>query len=79
MFSRRRDKLVRDCFLQACRKENPKPGLIVHTDQGSQYTSAHYQSPLRQVGVQSSMSRKGNPYDNAMMESFYKTLKERTY
>ncbi|WP_142363458.1 DDE-type integrase/transposase/recombinase, partial [Streptococcus pneumoniae] len=49
--------------------------LIVHTDQGSQYTSSRYQSTLRQVGAQSSMSRKGNPYDNAMMESFYKTLK----
>ncbi len=48
---------------------------IVHTDQGSQYTSSRYQSTLRQVGAQSSMSRKGNPYDNAMMESFYKTLK----
>ena len=48
---------------------------LVHTDQGSQYTSSRYQSILRQVGAQSSMSRKGNPYDNAMMESFYKTLK----
>ncbi|MDM7654970.1 MULTISPECIES: hypothetical protein [Lactococcus] len=36
-------------------------------------TSSRYQSTLRQVGAQSSMSRKGNPYDNAMMESFYKT------
>ena len=42
------------------------PGLIVHTDQGSQYTSSRYQSTLRQVGAQSSMSRKGNPYDNAI-------------
>ncbi len=75
MSSRMQDKLVRDCFLQACGKEHPQPGLIVHTDQGSQYTSSRYQSTLRQVGAQSSMSRKGNPYDNAMMESFYKTLK----
>ena len=75
MSSRMHDKLVRDCFLQACGKEHPQPGLIVHTDQGSQYTSSRYQSTLRQVGAQSSMSRKGNPYDNAMMESFYKTLK----
>lgn len=70
MSSRMQDKLVRDCFLQACGKEHPQPGLIVHTDQGSQYTSSRYQSTLRQVGAQSSMSRKGNPYDNAMMESF---------
>ncbi|KST91716.1 Mobile element protein [Lactococcus lactis subsp. lactis] len=48
--------------------------MIVHTDQGSQYTSSRYQSTLRQVGAQSNMSRKGNSYDNAMMESFYKTL-----
>lgn len=71
MSSRMQDKLVMDCFLQACGRER----LIVHTDQGSQYTSSRYQSILRQVGAQSSMSRKGNPYDNAMMESFYKTLK----
>ncbi len=75
MSSSVQDKLVRDCFLQACGKEHDQPGLIVHTDQGRQYTSSRYQSPLRQVGAQSSMSRKGNPYDDAMMESFYKTLK----
>ena len=75
MSSRMQDKLVIDCFLQACGKEHPQTGLIVHTDQGSQYTSSRYQSTLRQVGAQSSMSRKGNPYDNAMMESFYQTLK----
>ncbi len=75
MSSSVQDKLVRDCFLQACGKEHDHPGLIVHTDQGRQYTSSRYQSPLRQVGAQSSMSRKGNPYDDAMMESFYKTLK----
>ena len=75
MSSRMQDKLVRDCFLQACGKEHPQPGLVVHNDQGSQYTSYRSQSTIRQVGAQSSMSRKGNPYDNAMMESFYKTLK----
>ena len=75
MFSRMKDKLVIDCFLQAYGKEHPQPDLIVHTDQGSEYTSSLDQSTLRQVGAKSSMSRKGNPYDNAMMESFYKTLK----
>lgn len=49
--------------------------MIGHTDQGIQYTSSRYQSTLRKAGAESSMSRKGNPYDNAMMESFYKTLK----
>jgi putative transposase len=75
MSSRLQDKLVIDCFLQACGKEQPQPGWIVHTDQGSQNTSSRYQSTLRQVGARSSMSRKGNPYNNAMMESFYKTSK----
>ncbi|MFK4936591.1 IS3 family transposase [Lactococcus garvieae] len=75
MSSRMQDKLVIDCLLQASGKEQPQADLIVHTDQGSQYTSSRYQSTLRQIGARSSMSRKGNPYDNAMMESFYKTLK----
>lgn len=69
------DKLVIDCFLQASGREHPQSGLIVHTDQGSQYTSSRYQSTLRKAGAKSSMSHEGNLYDNAMMESFYKTLK----
>jgi len=50
-------------------------GLIVHTDQGSQYTGAGFRSTLNVHGDTHSNSRKGNPYDNAMMESFYRTLK----
>lgn len=79
MSSRMQDKLVRDCFLQACGKEHPQPGLIVHTDQGSQYTSSRYQSTLRQVGAQSSMSRKGNGHDNSVMENFFGLLKQEIY
>jgi len=75
MSSRMQDKLVIDCFLQACGKKYPQPGLIVHTDQERQYTSSRYQSTLCQIGAQSSMSRKENLYDNTMMESFYKTIK----
>ncbi len=48
---------------------------IHHSDRGVQYASAQYVGLLRQHGLQISMSRKGNPYDNAFMESFYKTLK----
>jgi Integrase core domain. len=44
MSSRMQDKFVIDCFLQTCGKEYPQPGLIVYTDQGSQYTSSRYQS-----------------------------------
>jgi putative transposase len=50
-------------------------GCIHHSDRGVQYASATYVDLLRQHGLQISMSAKGNPYDNAFMESFYKTLK----
>ena len=50
-------------------------GCIHHSDRGVQYASARYVALLRQHGLQISMSAKGNPYDNAFMESFYKTLK----
>ncbi|MFD1732967.1 IS3 family transposase [Deinococcus malanensis] len=53
----------------------PAPGLLHHSDQGVQYASRVYVNRLRAVGITPSMSRKGNPYDNARMESFYKTLK----
>jgi putative transposase len=50
-------------------------GCIHHSDRGVQYASTRYVDLLRQNGLQISMSAKGNPYDNAFMESFYKTLK----
>jgi transposase InsO family protein len=53
----------------------PPPGCIHHSDRGVQYASLDYVAALRQHGFQISMSRKGNPYDNATMESFFKTLK----
>jgi transposase InsO family protein len=52
-----------------------EPGLIHHSDRGVQYASDHYVGVLQQHGIVISMSRKGNPYDNATMESFIKTLK----
>jgi putative transposase len=51
------------------------PGLIHHSDQGIQYASEEYVSELRRHGFLISMARAGNPYDNATMESFFKTLK----
>lgn len=51
------------------------PGLIHHSDRGSQYCAKAYQSRLRDKGMTISMSAKGNAYDNAMVESFFKTLK----
>lgn len=56
-------------------RRRPKDTLIVHTDRGSQYCSKDFQSFLWQHRALSSMSRKGNPYDNACAESFFKTIK----
>lgn len=53
----------------------PRPGLIHHTDQGATYTSLAYQRQLTQTGLVASMSRKGNCCDNAVVESFFNTLK----
>jgi putative transposase len=53
----------------------PQPGLVHHSDRGVQYASSEYTERLRQHQAQISMSRKGNPYDNAACESFMKTLK----
>ena len=55
--------------------KRPAPGLIHPSDRGSQYCAQAYQAQLRQFGLTPSMSRKGNCYDNAPMESFWGTLK----
>tara|TARA_A100001391_G_scaffold87476_2_gene57907 strand:+ start:768 stop:1292 length:525 start_codon:yes stop_codon:yes gene_type:complete len=52
-----------------------QPGLIHHSDRGSQYVATEYQMTLKQHGILSSMSGKGNCYDNAVVEAFFKTLK----
>lgn len=73
------DRLHRSLALAALRQalaiRRPAPGLIHHSDRGSQYCSIDYQAELRRHGVQISMSGKGNCYDNAMVETFFKTLK----
>src|SRR5277367_3233539 len=53
----------------------PSVGLIHHADRGSQYCSVEYQAELRKNGISISMSDKGNCFDNAMVETFFKTLK----
>ena len=75
MDTRIRDTLVLSAMNQAIGREHPQDGLLVHTDRGTQYTSQRFQTLLARYGFQQSMSRKGNPYDNAIMESFYRTLK----
>lgn len=68
-------KLVLETFKQAFIKKEDMTGLIVHSDQGCQYTSHAYHDMLPQVGAQISMSRRGNCFDNAAMESFFSHLK----
>ena len=75
MGNRMTENLVMDALRQAHGKEQPEKGFIVHTDQGSQYTGRNFRALVSSLGGFCSNSRKGNPYDNAMMESFYRTLK----
>ena len=70
-----RQSLVTQALEQALQTRRPRPGLICHSDRGSQYCAWDYQQRLRQHGLQSSMSRRGNCYDNAPIESFWGTLK----
>ena len=60
---------------QALRRRRPGPGLVHHSDRGVQYAATDYVQLLRDHQIQVSMSRRGNPYDNARAESFIKTLK----
>jgi putative transposase len=53
---------------------NPAPGLVHHSDRGSQYCSVDYQALLRRSGILISMSGRGNCYDNSMVETFFKTI-----
>jgi putative transposase len=59
----------------ALQQRKPAPGLVHHSDRGVQYASTHYTDLLKENGIVISMSRRGNPYDNATCESFLKTLK----
>jgi transposase InsO family protein len=59
----------------ALARRRPAPGLVHHSDRGVQYASRDYTQLLQEHGIQISMSRKGNPWDNAACESFIKTLK----
>lgn len=67
--------LVLDALRMAVGLRGKHPGLIAHTDRGSQYASDDYQTALRAAGFVCSMSRKGDCWDNAPAESFFATLK----
>jgi len=68
-------KLVMDALLMAIWRRKPGSGLIHHSDRGGQYCSDDFQQVLKQHGMVCSMSRKGNCWDNAVMERFFHSLK----
>lgn len=75
MSSRMTQDLVGRALFRAVSLKRPPVGIIHHSDRGSQYCSNSYRKLLKQFGFEVSMSRKGNCYDNAPMESFFGTLK----
>ncbi|RYC10516.1 IS3-like element IS1953 family transposase, partial [Brucella abortus] len=74
-----RDRMKKDLAICALKKaiaiRYPKPGLIQHSDRGSQYASYEYRKILKSHSMLPSMSGKGNCYDNAMVETVFKTIK----
>lgn len=70
-----RAELVCSAMQLAIAQRQPEPGLIAHSDRGSQYAGSEYQTLLERHGMQCSMSRKGNCWDNAVMERFFLNLK----
>jgi putative transposase len=75
MGERMTQSLTATALWRAVRNKRPVPGLIHHSDRGSQYCAHSYQKLVKQFGMQASMSRRGNCYDNAPMESFWGSLK----
>ena len=69
------DDLTLSALQMALSRRVAEPGLVHHSDRGSQYASLDYTNPLKENGIVISMSRRGNPWDNAACESFMKTLK----
>ncbi|WP_085958910.1 IS3 family transposase [Cronobacter malonaticus] len=67
--------IVLNALLMAVWRRNPQEQVLVHSDQGSQYTSHEWQSFLKSHGLEGSMSRRGNCHDNAVAESFFQLLK----
>lgn len=75
MSARQTLSVVVEAWWMAWRRRRPAPGLVHHSDQGNQYRAGLYQQLLARRGVVVSMSRKGNCYDNAPVESFFSSLK----
>lgn len=75
MSSRITKELVLDALLMAVWRRKPREKVLVHSDQGSQYTSHDWSEFLQEHGLEGSMSRRGNCHDNAVAESFFQLLK----
>lgn len=76
MSERMTKDLVLSALEMALLRRRPESGLLHHSDRGSQYASGAFQQRLREENITCSMSRKGNCYDNAVMESFFASLKK---
>ena len=70
-----RSELCLDALDMALKRRRPRQGLLHHSDRGVQYACGDYRDLLRSQGIECSMSRTGDCYDNAVVESFFKTLK----
>lgn len=70
-----RETLIIEALEAALQHRQPRPGLLLHSDRGVQYRGTDYQALLTDAGIRPSMSRKGNCWDNAVMESFFSRLK----
>lgn len=75
MSTRINRKLVMDALQMGFWRKRPSPGLVFHSDRGSQYCSHDFQDLLKAYGIRSSMSRKGDCWDNSVVESFFGSLK----
>jgi putative transposase len=76
MDARMTSRLVADALAMAVQRRLLTAGLLAHSDRGSQYASDHYRRLLAKHGIECSMSRRGNCWDNAPMESFFASLKK---
>jgi putative transposase len=75
MDSKLSHELLADALSKALRQRKPEPGVMFHSDRGTQYTSYAFRDLMERNGFIQSMSSSGNCYDNALMESFFHTLK----
>ena len=75
MGERMKARLACDALTMAYRQQSPNAGLVMHSDRGSQYVSQKYRKLLKAYAMTASRSRRANCWDNAVAESFFKTLK----